>query len=214
MGFFKAATGAIGLSFLLFGCATTGYVNKKVKTLEEADQASGQKISALEAQQSSQDQRLQDAMKAAMDAKDEATRAAAMRAAFADYQVIMEKELRFRFDSFALSDISKNVLNEIGSRMKDDKGLILEIEGYTDPVGTEKYNLTLGQNRAQSVELFLTGGYEIPLFRMYSISFGKSNLKAPSETGSGNAANRRVVVRVLGPPSTPTPQQSEQTTTP
>ena len=189
----------LALSFLVFGCATTGYVNKKVKVLEEADRANAEKISSVE---TAHDQRLQEAMRVAMEAKDEAGRAAAMRAAFADYVIIMEKELRFRFDRFTLSDVSKNVLDEIGPRMKEDKGLILEVEGYCDPVGSEKYNLTLGQNRAQTVQLYLSGNYQIPVFRMYSISFGESNLKSPSEAGEGNAANRRVIVRVLGPATT------------
>jgi len=189
----------LALSFFVFSCATTGFVNKKVKVLEEADRANAEKVSSLE---TAHDQRLEEAMRVAMEAKDEATRAAAMRAAFADYVVIMEKELRFRFDGFALSDISKNVLDEIGPRMKADKGLILEVEGYCDPVGSEKYNLTLGQNRAQAVQLYLSGSYRIPVFRMYSISFGESNLKTPSEAGEGNAANRRVIVRVLGPATT------------
>ncbi len=200
MGVLKAAIGVAGVSFFVFGCATTGYVNKKVKVLEEADRANAEKISSVEM---SHDQRLQEAMRVAMEAKDEAGRAAAMRAAFADYVVIMEKEVRFRFDSFGLSDITKNVLDEIGPRMKEDKSLILEVEGYCDPVGSEKYNLTLGQNRAQAVQLYLSGNYQIPVFRMYSISFGESNLKSPSEAGEGNAANRRAMLRVLGPPNTP-----------
>ncbi len=195
----KLPMAVLALSFFVFGCATTGYVNKKVKVLEEADRANAEKVSSLE---TSHDQRLQEAMRVAVEAKDEATRAAAMRAAFADYVVIMEKEVRFRFDSFGLSDITKNVLDEIGPRMKEDKGLILEVEGYCDPVGSEKYNLTLGQNRAQTVQLYLSGNYQIPVFRMYSISFGESNLKTPSEAGEGNAANRRVVLRVLGPATT------------
>jgi len=207
MGVLKATIGVVGVSFFVFGCATTGYVNKKVKVLEEADRANAEKISSVE---SSHDQRLQEAMRVAMEAKDEAGRAAAMRAAFADYTVIMEKEVRFRFDSFALSDITKNVLDEIGPRMKEDKSLILEVEGYCDPIGSEKYNLTLGQNRAQSVQLYLSGSYQIPVFRMYAISFGESNLKSPSEAGEGNAANRRVVLRVLGPPTASAPEQTQQ----
>jgi len=210
MGVLKLPAAVLALSFFVFGCATTGYVNKKVKVLEEADRANAEKVSSLEA---SHDQRLAEAMRLAMEARDEASRAAAMRAAFSDYVVIMEKELRFRFDSFALSDISKNVLDEIGRRIKEDKSLILEVEGYTDPVGSEKYNLALGQNRAQTVQLYLSGRYQVPVFRMYSISFGESNLKAPSETGGGNAANRRVVLRVLGP-SSPTSSQESQSVFP
>ena len=206
MGFLKLTAGVLGASFFVFGCATTGYVNKKVKTLEEADRANAEKISSVE---SSHDQRLQEAMRVASEAKDEAGRAAAMRAAFSDYAVIAEKEVRFRFDSFSLSDVTKNVLDEIGPKMKDDKSLILEVEGYCDPIGTDKYNLTLGQNRAQAVELYLTANYQIPIFRMYAISFGESNLKTASESSGGNAANRRVVLRVLGPPNTAAPEQSQ-----
>lgn len=207
MGVLKATAGVLGVSFFVFGCATTGFVNKKVKTLEEADRANAEKISSVE---TSHDQRLQEAMRVAAEAKDEATRAAAMKTVFADYTVILEKEVRFRFDSFSLSDITKNVLDEIGPRMRDDKNLILEVEGYTDPIGTDKYNLTLGQNRTQAVELYLTANYQIPIFRMYSISFGESNLKTASESSGGNAANRRVVLRVLGPPTASTQPQTQQ----
>ncbi len=207
MGVLKATVGVLGVSFFVFGCATTGYVNKKVKTLEEADRANAEKISSVEA---SHEARLAEAMRVASEAKDEASRAAAMRAAFADYTVLMEKEVNFRFDSFSLSDITKNVLDEIGPRMKEDKSLIMEVEGYCDPIGSEKYNLTLGQHRAQAVQLYLLANYQIPAFRMYSISFGESNLKTASETGGGNAANRRVVLRVLGPPTASSPEQTQQ----
>ena len=207
MGVLKLTAGILGVSFFAFGCATTGYVNKKVKTLEEADRANAEKISSVE---SDHGQRLQEAMRLASEAKDEASRAAAMRTVFADYTVILEKEARFRFDSFSLSDATKNVLDEIGPRMKDDKNLILEVEGYCDPIGTDKYNLTLGQNRAQAVQLYLLANYQIPIFRMYSISFGESNLKTASESSGGNAANRRVVLRVLGPPNAAAPEQTQQ----
>ena len=77
MGVLKATVGLLGLSFFVFGCATTGYVNKKVKTLEEADRANAEKISTVEA---SHEARLAEAMRVASEAKDEASRAAAMRA--------------------------------------------------------------------------------------------------------------------------------------
>lgn len=197
----KTMAAVLFSALFALGCATTSYVNKKVRVLEEADRANGEKISALQARNVTTEERMQEALKTAMEAKDEASRAAALRAAFSDYSVIMEKELRFRFDSYQLTDVSKNVLDQLGQRMKDDKSLIVEIEGYTDPTGSDAYNLTLGQNRARAAEQYLSTKYEIPLFRLFSLSYGKSKLKAPAETGEGNAANRRVVIRLLGPPS-------------
>ncbi|MFL5473374.1 MAG: OmpA family protein, partial [Gemmatimonadales bacterium] len=68
----------------------------------------------------------------------------------------------------------------------------LEIEGHTDSTGTDAYNQTLSQSRAQSVRDFLvTQG--IPETRIPSTQgFGRTKPIAPNDTRANREKNRRV----------------------
>jgi outer membrane protein OmpA-like peptidoglycan-associated protein len=70
------------------------------------------------------------------------------------------------------------------------------IEGHTDSVGNDEFNLTLSQKRADSVKEALTGkgiGEE----RITTKGYGKKYPVASNETASGKQQNRRVEVIIL-----------------
>ncbi|MGI2128034.1 OmpA family protein, partial [Shewanella oncorhynchi] len=67
------------------------------------------------------------------------------------------------------------------------------IEGYTDSVGSEQYNLGLSQQRADSVSHFLQGK-GIQSNRLSSLGKGESSPVANNESASGRQQNRRVEV--------------------
>lgn len=67
------------------------------------------------------------------------------------------------------------------------------IEGYTDNVGTEVYNLGLSERRAASVSYFLQG-QGIQSNRLISLGKGESDPVANNESASGRQQNRRVEV--------------------
>lgn len=183
----------------LAGCATTKYVNQKFDEAQRTGQENSSRLTSLQDRLSSAELRAQQAFELAGQAKTEAEKAKIMAAAFADYQEIGNKEIHFAFDRYTLSDIGKNVLDEIGKMMQDRKDLVLEIAGHTDQIGPDQYNMILGQNRALAVEQYLNDRYQIPLYRMYIISYGKAKPKTVGEGRSGSA-NRRVELRLLGAP--------------
>jgi len=70
------------------------------------------------------------------------------------------------------------------------------IEGHTDSVGSDEYNLTLSQKRADSVKETLTGkGIEEK--RITTVGYGKKYPVASNDTTAGKQQNRRVEVSIL-----------------
>ena len=79
----------------------------------------------------------------------------------------------------------------------DPKNVFFEIEGHTDSAGSAKFNELLGQERADSVKLYLYETHKVPLHKINVISYGEAKPVSPNKTRTGRAENRRIVVRVL-----------------
>jgi peptidoglycan-associated lipoprotein len=95
----------------------------------------------------------------------------------------------FDFDEFVLTSDASQKLQNAASCIKQVPGRVIRLEGKTDPRGTEEYNLTLGDNRAQSVKRYLERlGVEGK--RMRTLSKGK--LEATGMSEPGWAKDRRV----------------------
>lgn len=73
----------------------------------------------------------------------------------------------------------------------------ITVEGFTDPSGSEAYNLRLGQRRADAVKDYLAG-QGLSAERLKAVSYGKNTqrLVTPGATGPGQEGwqNRRVVL--------------------
>jgi outer membrane protein OmpA-like peptidoglycan-associated protein len=77
-------------------------------------------------------------------------------------------------------------------------GATLRIEGHTDSLGPDPYNLRLSEKRAESVKEYLVQHFALPPERMLAEGYGESRPIAPNETSKGRAQNRRVQVVNLG----------------
>ena len=71
------------------------------------------------------------------------------------------------------------------------------IEGHTDAVGSESYNLALSDRRAESVALALTEAFQISPENLIIQGYGESFLKI--QTQSAEESNRRATVRRITP---------------
>lgn len=100
----------------------------------------------------------------------------------------------FDFDKAILKgDLSK--LKEIADRLHSDPSLHLDIVGHTDSKGTDKYNMKLGQKRADAVKRwFATQG--IDKKRISAVSRGEKEPVASNNTKAGRALNRRAVITI------------------
>ena len=78
-----------------------------------------------------------------------------------------------------------------------DTGLIVEIGGHTDDVGSETDNLSLSEQRATAVRDHLVSA-GVPAARLTAKGYGESQPRASNETAAGRATNRRTEFKVTG----------------
>jgi outer membrane protein OmpA-like peptidoglycan-associated protein len=98
----------------------------------------------------------------------------------------------FDFASARIRDESEPVLKEIAGLMQKNPTWKLRIEGHTDNIGGDAYNLELSNKRAASVKDALVTRYQIAAERLDSAGFGASRPKEANDTLEGRARNRRV----------------------
>lgn len=107
--------------------------------------------------------------------------------------------MAFEFDSTSLTKSSETVFDEVSQEvagMPEIKNII--IEGHTDSLGDEHYNMRLSQERADYLKKRL-GDYLAAQKKYYpieAIGFGESQPTAPNTNFQGRAANRRVIIKV------------------
>jgi peptidoglycan-associated lipoprotein len=105
-----------------------------------------------------------------------------------------ERIVYFDFNSFAIREEFKPLLDRYARVLSGNRGQKLVVEGHTDERGGREYNLALGQKRAAAVvqSLQLLGATEAQL---EAVSYGKER---PAASGSDEAAwarNRRAEMR-------------------
>ena len=102
----------------------------------------------------------------------------------------------FEFDNYRIGEASYPILNEIVNIMNRYPALRLEIAAHTDNVGSFEYNMTLSQQRAQSmVDYLVSKGIEAE--RLLGKGYGESRPIAPNTTEKGKMLNRRVEFIIL-----------------
>ena len=186
-------------SFLAWGCASTSFVKKRTQEIEDMAKANQAQIEGLEQKVSAADAKAEEAKKTANEAWKKAEEAAKSRG-YVGYKVIGERDVNFDFDRYNLTKQAKDILDEVGKMMQQKPGLILELEGHTDNIGPDAYNVILGNKRAESVRRYLADKFGINIHRMFYISHGESKPKALNDTRTGRATNRRATLFILGPP--------------
>jgi len=98
--------------------------------------------------------------------------------------------VHFAYDSFVLPPQEVSKIDDVAKFLMENSGRVVNIDGHCDERGSNEYNLSLGEQRAQSVRTYLiaTG---IDAARVQTRSFGKEK---PLDAGHNEAAwskNRR-----------------------
>ena len=101
-------------------------------------------------------------------------------------------DLYFDFNRDVIREESQPTLRDIAEVLKRNPDWKLAIEGHTDAVASDSYNLTLSQRRAAAVKTELTMRFGIAAPRLTSAGFGESRPQDRNDTIEGRARNRRV----------------------
>ena len=111
-------------------------------------------------------------------------------------QIVYFDPILFAVGSPYLADSSQPILEEIAEILINNPEGNLEIQGHTDTDGGEEVNLTLSQDRADTVREFLIAQGVEPE-RISAVGYGETILKVdPEETAEDRAANRRIEFRI------------------
>jgi len=112
-------------------------------------------------------------------------------------KITLQADTLYDFDKSTLKPEGKATLDKIARDLSKIKLEVIIAVGNTDSVGSDAYNMALGQRRAQSVKAYLTSK-GVDGSRIYTESKGKSNPVASNATAEGRAKNRRTDIEVVG----------------
>ncbi|MGC1614438.1 MAG: OmpA family protein [Candidatus Acidiferrum sp.] len=111
--------------------------------------------------------------------------------------VVNMSDVLFDSGKFTLKPLAREKLAKISGIVLAYPSLKLAVEGNTDSVGTDDFNQTLSENRAESVRTYLTQE-GVPEASTTAQGFGKTRPIASNDTADGRQQNRRVELVVSG----------------
>jgi outer membrane protein OmpA-like peptidoglycan-associated protein len=111
--------------------------------------------------------------------------------------IVNLSDVLFDFDQASLKPGAKEKLAKVSGILLAYPTLHVNVEGHTDSVGTDDYNLKLSQRRADAVRDYLTSNGIGPA-NVQSIGLGKAGPVASNDTAPGRQQNRRVEMVVSG----------------
>lgn len=105
------------------------------------------------------------------------------------------ENIYFQTDEYKLDAKSKSELIELAEYIVENEHQSFLIEGHTDNVGAETYNLELSTKRAETVYHYLLDAKVPPSSVQYK-GFGSSRPLGSNETPEGREQNRRITVSI------------------
>ncbi|HET6936068.1 MAG TPA: OmpA family protein [Candidatus Angelobacter sp.] len=91
------------------------------------------------------------------------------------YQPITQAEIRFRPGQSALSKNAKDALDQMATSLKNQKGYIVEVEGFSPGRGVTAVENS--REMANMVVRYLVLNHNVPVYRIYTVGMGNSPLQ-------------------------------------
>ncbi len=111
-------------------------------------------------------------------------------------QITIDSVIHFEFDKANIRPQSFPILDDVASVIKANPGIKqVMVEGHTDSVGSDAYNMRLSERRSNSVREYLVKKGITPGL-LDTVGYGESRPVATNDTAEGRAKNRRVEFKV------------------
>ncbi len=104
------------------------------------------------------------------------------------YQPTTQTEILFKSGQTVLSQNAKNALDEMATPLKDQRGYVVEVQGFSS--GHGQVAISNSQKMAESVVRYLVLNHDIPVYRIYLVGMG--NAPVPAATTAGEAKPKRI----------------------
>jgi outer membrane protein OmpA-like peptidoglycan-associated protein len=178
-------------------------VNERIAT---TDQRLSQVNSAVQSAQGTASRAMQeaDANKVQIDANN--TAIANVQNSL-NYQLVEKADVEFAFNKATLTPKAKAELDAIAARAQGMPRAVIELAGFTDPIGSPNYNLDLSRRRAWAVQRYLID-HNVPPRSIHVVGFGEErgpkDMSIANELASARGKTethrmeRRVCVQLYG----------------
>ncbi|MFZ1676098.1 MAG: OmpA family protein [Saprospiraceae bacterium] len=110
--------------------------------------------------------------------------------------ITFDSGILFDTDKYSLKSSTQENLKQLAPILLKYDDTALKILGHTDNTGTEAYNKTLSDHRADAVNNFLVA-QGVEGSRMTTTGYGESDPLATNDTEVGKTLNRRVEVVIV-----------------
>lgn len=101
-------------------------------------------------------------------------------------------DIQFDIDRYDIKHEYEASVDRLGAYLRKYPDTTAVIEGHTDEVGTDEYNMQLSQRRANSVVDYLVNHSGIDRSRLKAVGYGKTRPIADNRTEEGKRQNRRI----------------------
>jgi outer membrane protein OmpA-like peptidoglycan-associated protein len=125
-----------------------------------------------------------------------------------NYQLVQRADVEFAFDKATLTPKAKAELDAIAAKARSMPRSVIELGGFTDPIGSPNYNLDLSRRRAWAVQRYLAQ-QNVPVRSIHVAGFGLEQVPQAMALSSSEIASarnkaatrqmeRRVSIRLYG----------------
>ncbi|MGA2048421.1 MAG: OmpA family protein [Terracidiphilus sp.] len=111
--------------------------------------------------------------------------------------IVNMSDVLFDFNKYTLKPEAREKLAKVSGILIAYPGLKVQVEGYTDSIGSDEYNLKLSEQRADGVRDYLVA-QSVADQSVTAKGYGKNDPVADNSSDSGRAQNRRVELVVSG----------------
>ena len=108
----------------------------------------------------------------------------------------MPSNITFALNSSDLNANFFSALDGVSLVLKEYDKTVIEVAGHTDSSGSDQYNQSLSERRAQAVSGYLSS-HGVKTQRLIPIGAGEGHPVASNDTEQGRAANRRVELTIV-----------------
>jgi outer membrane protein OmpA-like peptidoglycan-associated protein len=109
----------------------------------------------------------------------------------------MTLQVFFDFDKNILTEADLKELPKAVAFVKKYPGAKIRLDGYTDSIGTDEYNMKLSERRATAVKDYLIKEAGVSSSKITAVGHGEADPVADNKTPEGRAKNRRVEISIL-----------------
>lgn len=120
-------------------------------------------------------------------------------------KTLLPSDLLFEFNRAELRESAKVGLMKLALLIDKNPNLYCWIEGHSDLIGGEEFNIELSRKRAESVKQYLVTSMRMNPDRIITRGFGKSQPLVGEGDADAQAPNRRVEIRMRKTPPTEEP---------